>query len=109
MERAPDSGGEQYFERLLSWRQSSTDIANVLLASPEFTDATAGDDGTRFVPSMYRHAFDRAPTADELSYWNGRSMSGMDRGSMAAAIADAPESRSATAEAMHEGWVWTRG
>ncbi len=88
--RTPDPGGFLWWYEQLRAGMTRTEVASAFAASPEFIgENRVGDEA--FVGLLYRNAFGRNPDAAGEQFWVSLLRSGVARGEVVVAFADAPE------------------
>ncbi len=86
--RTPDAGGAAYWTQRRLDGESLTQIARVMLSTPEPQQVSSGD----FIVDAYRNALGRDPDAGGHAYWTAMN----DPARAIAYISDSPEHRSIT-------------
>lgn len=106
LDRAPDAGGLAYSGGLIARGVTAADLAQSMLASPEFAGRYGGLTDRDYAAALYRNGLNRDADAGGLAWAQGLLTQGMSRAGLAAAFADSAEARGLTAAATHDGWAW---
>ncbi|MDR7040423.1 MULTISPECIES: DUF4214 domain-containing protein [Methylobacterium] len=105
LDRAPDTGGLEYWSSSLGNGASLTSVAAAFLGSAEYgaLHPTPLTD-TQFVENLYADALGRAPDAGGQQYWVGVLGSGTPRADVAVGIAESPEAQQSFPIGVEQGW-----
>ena len=102
LNRAPDSGGLQYLEGVISRGGALIDVVADALASPEYHAAYGTPSNAQFVNALYQNTVGRP--ADPGQGWTAMLDAGASRASVALQIVESPEARADMAPNIEGGF-----
>ncbi|GJE43512.1 SdrD B-like domain-containing protein [Methylobacterium soli] len=106
LDRAPDVSGLQSYSNAVSHGvQSLAQVAQTIIASPEFTASHVGLSDAAFVDLVYQGALDRHADPGGLNGWTNALAHGASRADIAVGIAESPEAHSHLIGKIEAGWI----
>jgi hypothetical protein len=105
--RAPDAAARMWMDQVSQNGLTEAGIADMLIASNEFSTIHAGAAPQAVVNAIFENAFQRAPDATASTFYGGLLTSGTTVGALVAGIASSDELRLDTASLTHANWVQT--
>lgn len=107
LNRVPDAAGQQVYSAALDAGRTMQDLATAMLNSAEYQAEATGLSDTDFVTRLYNNLLNRDPDAAGLQSFTDVLAHGTSRAAVVAAFVDGSEARAVTAQATHDGWVFT--
>jgi hypothetical protein len=108
LQRQPDNNGfDFYLDQIEDRKVSILGVANDLIGSDEFQQATGQLTNAQFVDYIYRHTLGRAPDAGGKGYYTQHLDSGLSRGAMLVSFSESSEHRALTADEVGAGYFNT--